>query len=53
MIRYLDNEAFLDSSLFLKKCYFGVFMPKFVPRVREHPVYSSLIEFPTEERIFK
>ena len=25
MIRYLDNKAFLDISLFLKKCYFGGF----------------------------
>ena len=25
MIRYLDNEAFLDISLFMKKCYFFFF----------------------------
>ena len=47
MIRYPDNETFLDISLFLKKRYvilgFSYKESKFVPWVREHPVYTYIL----------
>ena len=50
MIRYLDNEAFLDISLFLKKCYFSVFIET-VKVCREHPVYYYFLKRNESEEI--